>query len=389
MNIKDGIKDLSEQSISAFCGPDMDERALYVEEEDISGDEAITEPFDPTKIRIGIERMSLDTIITRLRENEIDLIPGFQRKGGIWNEKAKSQLIESILIRIPLPAFYMDATIEDRWIIVDGLQRLTTLKQFVIEGKLQLTQLEFLKQMEGKVYSDLPRNFQRRINETNITVYQIEKGTPPEVKFNIFKRINTGGLPLSAQEIRHALNQGNATDLLKTLADSKEFKLATGYSRFDDRMTDREFVLRFLSFYITPFTEYKSYDYDSFLSESMGKINKMSPALLRELQNTFCRVMKLAYNLFGNDAFRKRYNISHPRFPLNKALFEAWSVNLARLDDSQHHILITKKDDLKKKFIELMNNKLFETSITQGTGSMKRITGRFTEIEKIIKETLQ
>ncbi|MBW1741165.1 MAG: DUF262 domain-containing protein [Deltaproteobacteria bacterium] len=359
-----------------------------VETEDTESEERITEPFDPTLIRVETKPMSMDLLIARIRERELDLMPGFQRKAGIWSDAAQSRLIESMLIRIPLPAFYMDATDEDKWLIVDGLQRLTTIKRFVIEKELKLTGLEFLDQVEGKTFDELPRAFQRRINETQVTVYLIERDTPPEVKFNIFKRINTGGLPLSPQEIRHALNQGKATELLSALANSSEFKKATDYGIQDKRMADQECVLRFMAFTISSYLDYKTKDFDNFLNRTMATINKMPEQKIEQLRKQFLRSMVAAYDLFGRYAFRKQYHRNTWRYPINKALFETWSVNLNHLDDRQLEELQIRKDTLIEKFIQLMNNRDFESAISQGTGNIAKVRLRFSAIEHLLQEVL-
>src|SRR6266852_5027276 len=137
-----------------------------IDQEDIENDERITEPFDPALIRVDTRPMTIDLLRLRIEDQELDLAPGFQRKGGIWKDDAQSRLIESMLVRIPLPAFYMDATNDEKWLVVDGLQRLTTLKRFMIDKQLRLSGLEFLKSLEGKSYDELPRHYQRRIAET-------------------------------------------------------------------------------------------------------------------------------------------------------------------------------------------------------------------------------
>src|SRR6266852_756140 len=233
-----------------------------LEEEDTGIGFEITEPFDPARIRVDTRPMVISLLMDRIKNKEIDLAPAFQRKGGIWSTKSKSQLIESLLIRIPLPAFYMDGSDESNWLVVDGLQRLSTLKSYVIDKTLDLKGLEFLSECEGKKFDQLPRSLQRRILETQVTVFLIQENTPPEVKFNIFKRINTGGLPLSSQEIRHALNQGKAALLLQDLAESAEFRTATNEGIRDDRMADRECILRFFAFAITPYTNYRAKEFD-------------------------------------------------------------------------------------------------------------------------------
>lgn len=193
-------------------------------------------PFDPSKIDIDMKTMELSSIIERLEYNEINMNTDFQRKSGLWTDVQKSQLIESLLLRIPIPAFYFDGGIKDNWLIIDGLQRITALKKFVIDGDLRLSGLEFFHDLEGMKYTELPRTFIRRIKETNIVAYIVKGGTPANVKYHIFKRINTGGLELKPQEIRHALYQGPATDLCKKFAKFSEFQMATTYSIKDDRM---------------------------------------------------------------------------------------------------------------------------------------------------------
>lgn len=355
--------------------------------ENVNGDENITTPFDPTLIRVDTRPMTINLLLSRILHEELDLQPGFQRNAGIWSESTQSRLIESILIRIPLPAFYMDATDEDKWLVVDGLQRLTSLRRFIISKELKLRGLQFLTNLDGKTYDELPRNLQRRIDETQVIVYLIEKGSPNEVKFNIFRRINTEGLPLSGQEIRHALYQGKATDLLAQLANSATFKKAIDYGINDNRMAARESILRFLSFTITPYSNYDK-DLDSFLNKGMADINKMSTQEIEKLQLCFLRTMMAAYEIFGREAFRKRYKATAPRSPINKALFESWAVNLSQLNEDQIRVLEAKKLLVQEKFITLMNDPAFNNAVSQSTGDINRVKLRFSAINQLIKEVL-
>ncbi len=368
----------------------LDDGSTGVEPEDVESEEAITEPFDPTSIRVETKQPTMELLLRRMSKGELDLAPGFQRKGGIWTDEKQSRLIESLLIRIPLPAFYFDATNDDKWLVVDGLQRLTALERFVIKQDLRLCELEFLTNLNGKTYEELPRNFQRRIQETQPTVYLIQEGTPSEVKFNIFKRINTGGLPLSAQEIRHALNQGQAADLLIDLAGTQSFKKATGNGIKDKRMADRECVLRFLAFALTDYREYDSPDFDTFLNATMARINEMSKKELDQLTERFTRAMEAARAIFGGYAFRKLYGKRFCRNPINKALFEAWSVCLDGLDHEALKSIEASRETLVDGFIKLMlEDGDFEKAISAGTGDSKRIKKRFGAVEKLVAEVLQ
>lgn len=378
----------------AFTHQDLEEalaeRTGLEFEEEGTIESTITKPFDPTKIRIISRTLTVDLVMKRITENEIILDPDFQRAAGIWDDADQSRLIESILLRIPLPAFYMDASDDDKWIVIDGLQRLTTLRRFLLEKELRLNNLEFLRDYNNLKYDELPRNLQRRIEETQLTLYLIERGTPPEAKLNIFKRINTTGTPLSSQEIRHALNLGPATRLLKLLAESDAFQRATDYGVSPLRMADRECVLRFLAFKLRNYHVYKD-DLDTFLVESMQTINMLGASdsgRLDSLKLEFEQAMEAAYQIFGNRAFRKIDPNGNKRPPVSKALFEAWSVNLSELDDEQLQKLILNKEELIQKFKDLMDDTEFVISISYSTGDARRVRTRFSKVHQIIKETL-
>jgi hypothetical protein len=353
-----------------------------------SPSEKIVKPFDPSKIKVESRSMTIQLIKDRLDNNEITLNPDFQRLEGIWDDKNQSRLIESMLIRIPLPAFYFDATNEGKWIVIDGQQRLSTLKRFIVDQTLRLKGLEFLEDLERKTFSELSRFYQRRILETEITTYQIQKGTPDKVKINIFKRINTGGLPLSAQEIRHALYQGKATKLLEKISKHPSFFQASNGGVKSDRMEDRELILRAVAFMVMFYSDYNFDTYDEFLNVSMENINNLNNDKVERIESNFIKAMKAASQIFGEKAFQRLKRDVSRRFPLNKALFEAWTVNLSVLDKMQISQLVEKKEQIWESFLDLLENREFVNSITQGTGSARAITKRFSEIQKLIRSVL-
>lgn len=346
----------------------------------------ITKPFDPSKVDVDSRPFNLDLIIKRIREKEIDLSPAFQRK-DVWSQAAKSRLIESILIRIPLPAFYVDSSNDDKWIVVDGVQRLTALREFVLDQTLSLTGLEFLSQLENQTYAQLPRDLRRRLEETQVTVYLIKAGTPENVKFNIFQRINTGGLPLSPQEIRHALNQGPAATMLASLALSPEFLEATTSSLPSKRMADREAILRFLAFRMAGPAPDIDVNFDYFLHQAMKKLNNMSESERERLAQSFTRSMSIASQALGRLAFR-RERPDGRRGPVNKALFDAWSVALAKLSDIQARTLISRSAILQEAYELLLHESDFIVAISQGTADPRKISLRFERVQQIISDVL-
>jgi len=360
------------------------------EYEDLGG--ALAEkPLEPNKIDIIAKFPSIDVLIKRLKAEpaEIDLSPAFQRRSDLWDDEKQSRLIESILVKFPLPAFYFDGSDNNNWLVVDGLQRLSSLRNFVVLKKLKLKGLEFLKRLEGSTFDDLTRSLQRQIEETQITAYIINKGTPEEVKFNIFRRINTGGLTLNSQEIRNVLNQGIPAEFVAELAGLEAFKTIADKGINSKRMLDREFVTRFLTFYLHPYNEYAP-DLDTYMNTAMSELKRTSPEQREQIKTAFIQSMKLAKTVFADRAFRKTDKNSDKKKPLNKALFEAWSVALAKLSASDREAIEKRKGILLEKSLALINDDPhFWDSITASTGDRSKVSYRFSSVEKIIQETLR
>lgn len=380
---------------------DAEGRDAGVELEQLFEDTEIKEPFDPRQIDVTTESRSLDVLLKRLANHQIDLDPDFQRSRGIWNDAKKSLLIESLLLRIPLPTFYVaevqndDEDLgDDRWAVVDGIQRLSTVAQFVqpkVLGlpPLRLTGLEYLKSETNKTFAELSTSLQLRVLESQFTIQVIRRSTPEAVKLNIFARINTGGVPLSAQELRHALIPGQARSILRAMADSKEFQAAVAGSISSTRMVDREMALRFTAFRLVDPAKYRDSDFDRFLRDIMRSMNSWSSSTQQKYLDDFRVAMGASSAIFGRDAFRKRYHEQDPRRPVSKALFEAVSVGLASIrdefGDDSLAVLAMESSAVRGAFVDLMNDRSFDRAVSQGTGDPVRVRLRFQMILALLR----
>lgn len=375
-------------------GDGVHQDAFEPENIDSDATEGCDVPFDPKLVQVFPRTLVIDLLMRRIRTNTLDLHPDFQRNSGVWTRTKQSRLVESLLIRIPLPSFYFDASQEDKWVVVDGLQRLSVIWNFV-NNRFKLTNLEFLHGFEGLTYAELPSVYQLRIDETEVLSYLIMPQTPRIVKFNIFRRINTGGVPLSAQEMRQALYLGPCTEVLKTMAESNEFRQATSGKISALRMADRECALRYLAFLEADPTAYVRKDFNLFLCEFMEDFNARHKGRvlpdpdLKKIVDRFRDVMAFAFDLFGNRAFRKMPDVTGRFVPVNKALFEAWSVNLARLSKRDGRLLLERREVLARANRHALTKDIdFIVSITQGTGDVANVRKRFAKVSEIIREVI-
>lgn len=357
---------------------------------------ALEKPYNSDQIRVESKTFSIRLIYDMIKDGDLDLSPDFQRN-IVWDSFRKSRLIESILLRIPLPMFYFSQDEEGKLFVVDGLQRLTAIKEFM-DNKLVLRDLEYLTSTcEGKTYNKegnkIEEKYYRWFNMTQLSVNVIDSQSPSKVKYDIFRRLNTGGRPLNAQELRNCLAKEKVRKALRAMASLKSFKLATGNSISDIRMDAQELALRFIFFRfhykkdaISKYTGNMDRDLDDFVD----LLNKMGDFEFDKYVTEFDMAMKSSRYIFGRHAFRKvfEYTIKDsPRSLVNKALFVSWSVLLADYDYNS-----IKKSIEKYSFIPVLGKRIstdteYYRALSYGTNGRRNILKAFDVAEDIINHT--
>ena len=358
-----------------------DDKDIDVEDTS-SGNDAITHPFKPNEIEIDTPPYTIGYLMDRIEHGEINMNTDFQREENLWSSVQQSRLIESILLGLPLPAFYFD-TFSPAWDIIDGLQRCCSIQNFCVKKTLTLTGLEYLK-MNGKGFDNLDRGLQRSIITRPITVNLLKK-SPRNVRYILFKRLNTGGLKLTSQEIRNAVCQGKATDFLKELSIMPEFIEATGGKIKASRMEDRAFICRFVAFYLTNYTRYTP-DLEQFLDTAMELLEQVDIVSIRE---NFKRALLLAIDIFQDDAFRRRTDKEARRGPINKAYFEVITVVFSKLNNEEEYSLRRNSALLKENLIELMKSSRYSNALSRATGTRDSVLIRFSMFQHVVEKSIQ
>jgi len=334
----------------------------------------------PADVKVSRDVFSVYELKRKYEERKtVVLDPEYQRN-KVWSNTQKSELVESILMGIPLPVMYFAEDKYGNLQVIDGRQRLTALFEF-LNNEFKITSAPILNHIKGKKFSELEAKEQVKLEDYQLIVYIVKPQTPDRIKFDIFDRVNRGGTPLNKQEMRNALYQGNSTKLLKELSELEIFKKATGYAINSKRMKDRYLILRFLGFYLY-FTkqidiEYKS-DIDDFLGKIMEYINKLEKNKLNELKNIFIKSMENSYEILGENAFRIP-NEGRKR-PINMALFESLSYLMS------FSIIKNKKDVIKKRVQNLFSDKEFVNSLEKKIDSSKSVEIRFKKMNEILEE---
>ena len=336
-------------------------------------------PLDSLMIRT--DRRTVFDVCRRIDTGVYVLDPEFQRD-FIWDEGKQCKLVESAIMRIPLPVFYLAETPEGKVVVVDGLQRLTTFHRF-LNNNLRLKGLEYAKTLNGKLFRELSPKLQNRVEDTSLTLYLIDSQVPEQAKLDIFERVNSGQ-PLTKQQMRNCLYLGNATRWLNRMAKSDEFQAATDGGLNWKTMRDRECINRFLGFYENGLSNYTG-NMDNFLKRVLEDKRDAPDSYWEGMTNRFLLSMELNRRVFGAYAFRKVKD-GNRRSVINVALFDVFSVLFAKYGEE-----IQEKHDkpLQDGFLAMLEEEEFSDAISFATNGVKKVEFRFRRANTMLEEVLR
>lgn len=323
----------------------------------------------------------LETLVKKIQKKVIKLDPDYQRRHR-WSVQTSSKLIESLILNIPIPIIYLSYDIdvdvdstetEARYSVIDGQQRLSAVLGF-FENKFALDNLDILKALDGCFYKDLPPFLLRRLEERTIKCLRIDSTVDPQVKFDIFERLNSGSVALGSHELRNAVLRGRFNDLCKKLSKNDDFRIMNQIPLTDGdsntkvkKMEDVELVLRFFSLIngnYKNFKKSKDKSFKDFLSDNLREKNSLADLELKKQGDLFNQTMAFIREKFGDQAFAK-YKFVKGKYVLqskfNAAVFDALSVAVA---DTALKSNNKKKTDSVTAFTNLFKDEEFHESVS-------------------------
>lgn len=315
----------------------------------------------------------------RWHSGDLILDPQFQRR-QVWDDGRSSRLVESAILEIPLPVFYLAETDTGTQEVIDGQQRLSALFRF-LDNDYAFRSLKALPELNGSRYRDLDDPVQRTIRNTSLRTVLFRKESDPNLRFEIFERLNTGAVPLNAQELRNCIYRGPYNALLHELASDPDYLVLMGLSGPEQRMRDVEYVLRFAAFFHATYLNYKP-PMAWFLNQDMARYQQVRDDDVRQLRTAFRTSTTLVRSLLGDHAFKRYYRgeQSEPNGrweskKFNAALYDVLMFGFAQLDKN---VVMARLDAIREAFIALMTESdEFIEAIELSTSSIRMVTRRF------------
>lgn len=347
-----------------------------IEDEDLAATEV------PKKVRVLQTQAydkSVSDLVSMIRNKDISLDPDYQRN-YIWDNKKASLLVESILLSVPIPVIYVAEETDSRWAVIDGLQRLNALRRFS-DNEFRLTGLEVLADLNGFQYSKLNPKALRIFRNGIIRIIVVLQESDPEIKYDIFLRLNRGSIKLNEQELRNCLYRGKFNNLLKDLRTYPNFLNCLRMSAPSKRFNDAELALRYLALseaYDRSTGKVKNYrnKMKTFLNSYMASKSSISEGELLALSEKFKSTIDRVCLIFGNTAFVRFDPLAGADFRVNRALMDAVMLGAERLSDQQ---AVMFKDQLINLHHSLpTTDNVFDDALTYGTNDTRKLEYRIT-----------
>lgn len=340
------------ESVNMLAKPTVE-----IEETEEAAEETELEVEEDAR-RVYADKLDLDvaTLCNRIQNGDLILQPEFQRE-YVWDDTKASRFIESILMQIPTPVIYLAEDVDGKKLTIDGHQRLKSIFRFW-SNEFPLKNLTFFKELNGKKFKDLDKEYQRRLLDGVLRTILIRRESDSDVKFELFERLNTGSVHLNSQELRNCVYLGSYNDFIKDIANDRDFLFLLGLKMPDKRMQDRELALRFLAFYHTPFYQYKP-PMKKFLNDEMKRYRNISKDEADKLKTVFKKSVDLTKIVFGDKAFKRFVTgneTDHNGFwegRVNRALYDIVMFGFTLYEKRQ---IVPNSDAIREELIWLMTH---------------------------------
>lgn len=342
--------------------PEIDTEAADPEATPVRDRKVVTQPYD----------LAIDAIVGQVKGDILFLRPlssrpNFQRQ-YVWNDKLASKLVESVLLNVPIPPCYLSENEDNELDVIDGQQRIYSLYRF-LNNEFKLSGLEALTEINNKRFFELSSKEQRKIKTHTLRCVVITNESHPEIKFDVFERLNTNTAPLNAQELRNCVNRGALNDLLGELSYDPRWLQIRGRKAPDKRLADEEIILRYFAFQILGLNQYRT-PLKLWLNSAARKGQKFSAKEIDDLRNKWNNALDVVLTLFAaKDAFRRPESRS-----INRALVDLMMTTASSVDFATAK---SKKASFIKAYDKLMANEEFQDLISRSVDHKSRTEKRF------------
>lgn len=343
-------------------------------------DGVLSVPPNERRLQTETYDFTISTLETLMRDEKI-VVPEFQRK-YVWNRAQASRLIESLIIQCPIPVVYLDQEDDGTLKVIDGNQRLMSIKLF-LDNAFKLRGLTAFPDLNGLLFRQLDPRFRSHIENRTIRCITILKETHPQIKFDVFERLNTGAVQLNPQELRHGLYHGDLMDKLDELGQYDTWKTLSGF-KDDKRMRGSELILRFLAL---------AHDLENYEKPLATFLNKFSQAnrhadSAQAFERRFKSTVDGVYRLFGGNSFRMLDKEGQPENNFNSAVFDAQMVGFARSDRIEKDVTAAQKKAFVAAYRKLQDNPEFNRAITASTSDPPLVRARINMFRNLVNELI-